>query len=146
MRDRNLEVEDLDFFKDLEELIDEIWEEVMTWQYFTRDTVGKQLVEAADSSGANLVEGDGRYSHKEAIRFFYIARGSAREARFWIKRAKIRRLMAKEEADSFTERFNDIIPKINSIISTRRKWLGQIREESVSYSTSHNEATDGYSE
>jgi len=42
MRNRNLEVEDLDFFKDLEELIDEIWEEVMKWQYFARDTVGKQ--------------------------------------------------------------------------------------------------------
>jgi hypothetical protein len=33
MRGRNLEVEDLDF-KDLEELIDEIWEEVMTWSDF----------------------------------------------------------------------------------------------------------------
>ncbi len=65
MRGRNLEVEDLDFFKDLEELIDEIWEDVMTWPYFARDTVGKQLVEAADSSGANLVEGDGRYSYLE---------------------------------------------------------------------------------
>lgn len=146
MRCRNLEVEDLDFFKDLEELIDEIWEEVMTWPYFARDTVGKQLVEAADSSGSNLVEGDGRYSHKEAIRFFYIARGSAREARFWVKRAKVRGLMAKNKADSFTKRFNDIIPKINSMISTRRKWLGQIREESVSYSSSHDEAIDEYLE
>jgi len=34
MRGRNLEVEDLDFFKDLEDLIDEIWEEVMTWSDF----------------------------------------------------------------------------------------------------------------
>jgi four helix bundle protein len=104
------------------------------------------LAETADSSGSNLVEGDGRYSHKEAIRFFYIARGSAREARFWIKRAKIRGLMAKEKADSLTKRFDSIIPKINSMISTRRKWLGQIHEESASYSSSHDEDTEEYLE
>lgn len=146
MRSRNLEVEDLDFFKELEKLIDEIWEEVMTWPAFARDTVGKQLVESADSSGSNLVEGDGRYSHKEAIRFFYIARGSAREARFWIKRARNRKLISKEKADYFTNRFNDIIPKINSIISTRRKWLRQINEEPGFYLVPHGETIDEHPE
>jgi len=43
MRGRNLEVEDLDFFKDLEELIDEIWEEVMTWPAFVRGCVKSRL-------------------------------------------------------------------------------------------------------
>jgi len=53
-----------------------------------RDTVGEQLAEAADSSGSNLVEGDERYSHKEAIRFFYIARGSAEKPDFGLKELK----------------------------------------------------------
>jgi hypothetical protein len=34
-----------------EDLSDEIWAEVSTWKPFARDTVGRQLVEAADSIG-----------------------------------------------------------------------------------------------
>jgi len=138
MGKRYQKIEDLDFFKDLESLVDEIWEEVMTWQTFSRDTIGKQLVEAADSSGSNLVEGDSRYSYKESIHFFYIARGSATEARYWIKRAQKRGLISKEKSDSFIVRFDDIIPKINSIIGIRRKWLNQFGEEQIGYLKSYD--------
>lgn len=127
-------IEDLDFFKELEQLIDDIWEEVMKWVPFARDTLGKQLVESADSSASNLVEGDGRYSYQEAIRFFQIARGSAREAQFWIRRARKRKLMTEQKADSLLERFSGIVPKINSLIRKRREWShNQIREETVEY-------------
>jgi hypothetical protein len=34
-------------------LADEIWIIVTSWKYFEKDTVGKQLVRAADSIGAN---------------------------------------------------------------------------------------------
>lgn len=34
-------------------LADEIWIIVTNWKYFEKDTVGKQLVRAADSIGAN---------------------------------------------------------------------------------------------
>lgn len=138
MASRNVEIEDLDFFKNLEKLIDEIWDEVITWTPFIRDTLGKQLVESADSSAANLVEGDGRYSYREAIRFFHIARGEAREARHWLKRSKVRGLMNPDKADSFIERFNDIIPKVNSLIAIRRKWMKQVREETADYMISSN--------
>lgn len=40
-----------------EDLSDEIWAEVLTWKPFARDTVGRQLVEAADSIGGNSAEG-----------------------------------------------------------------------------------------
>jgi len=50
--------------------------------------------------------------------------------------------MSEEKADSFTTRFNDIIPKINPMIGTRRKWLGQIREEAGSYLVGSDEDTD----
>jgi len=35
------------------------------WNYFQKDTVGKQLVRSADSIAANLSEGFGRYHYKE---------------------------------------------------------------------------------
>jgi len=35
-------------------LADQIWTIVMKWNVFARDTIGKQLVKAADSIGANI--------------------------------------------------------------------------------------------
>jgi four helix bundle protein len=37
---------------------------VIKWDYFLKDTIGKQLVKAADSVAANLSEGFGRYHFK----------------------------------------------------------------------------------
>ena len=43
-----------------EKIADNIWNIVGTWNTFARDTVGKQIVRAADSIGANIAEGSGR--------------------------------------------------------------------------------------
>ena len=48
-------------------LAEEIWMIVVKWDYFSKDTIGKQLVRSADSVSANLSEGFGRYFYKEGI-------------------------------------------------------------------------------
>jgi four helix bundle protein len=58
-----------------ERLSNLIWEFVLTWDSFPRDTVGKQLVRAADSIGANIVEGSGPGSSIDNRKFLRIARG-----------------------------------------------------------------------
>ena len=58
-------IEDLQRFRQLELVSDSLWELVIGWPALARDTVGKQLIRAVDSVGANLVEGDGRFHHKE---------------------------------------------------------------------------------
>ena len=42
-----------------------VWDVVLKWDYFSRDTVGKQYVKAIDSISANIAEGFGRYHKKE---------------------------------------------------------------------------------
>jgi hypothetical protein len=37
-------------------LSDEIWKDVLKWNHFDKDTIGKQLVRSADSISANLSE------------------------------------------------------------------------------------------
>ncbi|MCK4559094.1 MAG: four helix bundle protein [Calditrichia bacterium] len=44
-----------------EELSNKIWSIVKWWNYFERNTVGKQLVKAADSISANIAESHGRF-------------------------------------------------------------------------------------
>jgi four helix bundle protein len=72
-------LEELRIYQAAEELCDAIWEQVIQWERFARDTAGRQLVEAADSIGANIAEGYGRYHFREDLTFLYYARGSAKE-------------------------------------------------------------------
>ena len=51
--------ESLDVYKLSERLADAVWKVVRNWDSLSRDTVGKQLVRAADSIGANIAEGVG---------------------------------------------------------------------------------------
>src|SRR6266480_6959451 len=70
-----------------ENLADELWKTVIGWNYFHRDTVGKQLVSAGDSIGANIAEGVGRGKFLDNRRFVRIARGSLNETKHWLRRA-----------------------------------------------------------
>ena len=49
-----------------------VWDIVIQWDYFAKDTVGKQFVKAADSISANIAEGFGRYGKKDKIKFYDI--------------------------------------------------------------------------
>jgi hypothetical protein len=45
-----------------EKISNQIWFIVKKWDDFAKDTMGKQIVRSADSVGANIAEGHGRYS------------------------------------------------------------------------------------
>lgn len=55
---------------------EDVYSLVLKWNYFDKDTIGKQLVRAADSISANLSEGLGRFHYKERKNFSYYSRGS----------------------------------------------------------------------
>ena len=68
-----------------------------SWDHFPKITVGKQLVDAADSISANIAEGYGRYSYKDNVRFVRIARGSLYETKNWLRRSFKRKLLTAED-------------------------------------------------
>ena len=45
--------ENLRVYQLAEEITDHVWEAVLRWENFPRSTIGKQLVNSADSIGAN---------------------------------------------------------------------------------------------
>src|SRR5436305_14239300 len=80
-----------------EELADRIWSIVLGWNILARDTVGKQLVRAADSIGANIAEGTGRGTFADNRRFVRIARDSLNETQHWLRRAYKRQLLSSRQ-------------------------------------------------
>ncbi|MBL7064278.1 MAG: four helix bundle protein [Anaerolineae bacterium] len=54
------ELEEIEVYQLAVAVGDCLWEIVSSWSYFARDTVGKQMVRAADSIGANIAESYGR--------------------------------------------------------------------------------------
>jgi len=54
--------ENLRDYQMAEKLADVVWDVVAAWPILARDTVGKQLIRAAGSIGANIAEGTGRGS------------------------------------------------------------------------------------
>ena len=108
-------------------LADEIWIIVNNWKYFEKDTVGKQLVKAADSIGANISEGTGRGSFQDNRRFVKIARGSLNETQYWLRRAYKRDLINEKEINRLKPIVDELAPKLNAYL----KSIGKIPKKAM---------------
>lgn len=115
-----LKVEDLEIYQMAEDLSDRIWNICIKWNYFTKDTIGKQLVRAADSISANLAEGHGRFHFKDRLNFCYYTRGSLEETKTWLSKAMRRNLITDQKTE--LNKIMEILPKrLNAYISSIKK-------------------------
>jgi four helix bundle protein len=110
--------ENLRIYKLSENLADSIWQIVDGWNAFARDTVGKQIVRSADSVGANIAEGVGRFGFQDQKRFIYIARGSINETKHWLRRAFRRNLLSSEQVATIKRILDELAPKLNAYASS----------------------------
>ena len=106
--------EKLRVYRLAESLADAIWSVVLTWNYLAKDTVGKQMVRAADSIGANIAEGSGRGSFEDNRRFIRMARGSLYETQHWLRRSYNRKLLSKQQVESLKPIVDELSPKLNA--------------------------------
>jgi four helix bundle protein len=113
--------ESLRVYQLAEELCDAIWDMVNKWQNLARDTVGKQLIRASDSIGANIAEGSGRGTYKDNCRFIDIARGSLYETRHWLRRAFRRKLLPKTTVETIRALLDELSPKLNAYRNSLKK-------------------------
>jgi four helix bundle protein len=113
-----LRFEELRIFQLAEKLCDEIWDIATSWRYFEKNTVGMQLVKAADSIGANIAEGAGRGTPKDNQRFVRISRGSLNETKYWIRRAIRRNLINEEQSAYLKELIDELGPSLNAYLKS----------------------------
>ena len=100
------------------EMGEEIWKVVVNWDYFAKDTIGKQFVRAIDSVASNLSEGLGRYHYREAKNFSYYSRGSLYETKTWLTKAHNRNLIETEDYHRISASLESIGVKINNYINS----------------------------
>ena len=108
--------ENLRVYQISEEISDAIWKIVLKWKKLAQDTVGKQLISAADSIGANVAEGTGRGSSADNRRFARIARGSLFEVKHWLRRSYRRDLLNEDEVTKLQNLINELTPKLSAYI------------------------------
>jgi four helix bundle protein len=108
--------EKLKVYQMSETLADEIWDVVLGWDRFARDTVGGQIVRAADSTGANIAEGSGRGSFQDNRRFIRIARGSLKETQHFLRRAYERKLLDANQVNKIKPLVDNLAPMLNAYL------------------------------
>ena len=92
-----LQLNNIDCYKTAFNLSNYVWDIVVKWDNFTKNTVGRQFVNAADSNSANIAEGFGRYTKKDKINFYRYSYGSIKESLDWNEKSRIRGLITKEQ-------------------------------------------------
>ena len=110
--------EELRVYQLSETLSDHVWNMVTQWSQFSRDTVGEQIVTAADSVGANIAEGVGRGSYRENRRFVKIARGSLNETKHFLRRAYHRKLITDEQTAQLKPILDSLAPMLNAYLNS----------------------------
>ena len=114
----HLSINDLEIYRDAMEFGETMWSLVEDWDYFAKDTVGKQLVRCADSIAANISEGHGRFHFKENKQFCYYARGSLQETQTFIEKASRRELISTEEGRVFYKQLEQLKTRLNAYINS----------------------------
>ena len=120
----NKSINDLEIYREAMRIGEVIWDLVADWPFSAKDTMGRQVVRAADSIAANLAEGYGRYHLKENQKFCYYSRSSAQETQTWIEKSVRRNLIPDDAArdlysdlDTFMKRLNAYIRSVGPVDS-----------------------------
>lgn len=116
---------DLTVYKTALEIGEKVWSIVHKWDYFNKDTLGKQFVRAADSIALNIAEGYGRFFFKENKNFNYYSRGSAFESTTCLRKAFERKLISEDQNKELRTLFAKYFKLINGYI----KSIGEKKEE-----------------
>jgi len=118
-----LKLNDIESYKIAFKLSNYVWDIIVKWDYFAKDTVGKQFVRAIDSISANIAEGFGRYSKKDKIKFFRYSFGSLYESLDWNEKSHLRKLLNEEDYSYISSELIKLPKSINSLILYTNKKL-----------------------
>lgn len=116
MSDKYLKLNDVNSYKIAFNLSNYVWDIIVKWEWFEKDTVGKQFVRSIDSISANIAEGFGRYGKKDKIKFYRYSIGSLKESFDWNEKSKVRKLLANKDYNYILLELTKLPKELNSLI------------------------------
>ncbi|OGU55094.1 MAG: hypothetical protein A2V66_13550 [Ignavibacteria bacterium RBG_13_36_8] len=111
-----LQLNDIDAYKAAFKLSNNVWNLVLKFDYFEKDTIGKQFTRSIDSISANIAEGFGRYFKKDKVKFYRYSLGSVFESLDWNEKLKSRSLISVEDYNYIFTELKALPKSINSLI------------------------------
>lgn len=111
-----LQLNDIDAYKTAYNLSNYVWDIVITWEYFSKSTIGNQFTRAVDSNSANIAEGFGRYGKKDKICFYRYSQGSLKESLDWNEKSKYRSLISVEQYDHIFSELQRLSRELSQLI------------------------------
>ena len=138
-----MRLEELVIYQTANELSNTIWTLVSTWDNFTKETIGKQLIISTDLIAVHIATGFGRYSQTEAKNYGYNARGCVFETKTLLSKASERNLVSEEDYSMLVEQLENYEIKLNNYI----KSIGRNNTQKKPYNPSYNKenSVDGNS-
>lgn len=118
-----LTLNDISIYKKSFHLSNYIWKIVLKWDYFTKDTIGKQYIRAIDSIPANIAEGFGRYSYKDKVKFYRYSFGSVMESLDWTQKAITRGLLKEKQYQYIIRGLKEMPKQVNHLINFTKSRL-----------------------
>ena len=111
-----LRLNDIESYRIAFHLSNQVWDTVLAWDHFSKNTIGQQFARAVDSISANIAEGFGRYGKKDKIKFYRYALGSTYESLDWNEKAKIRSLISDDLYEVYFSELQKLPKAINALI------------------------------
>lgn len=118
-----MKVQEHTAYQKARQLADIVWRVSKKWNYITLSTLGNQLIRSTDSISANLAEGWNRYTKKDKINFYVIARGSTAETSDWMEKAYSRNLIDLPDYIASQKLLEELPREINGLIKGTKEFL-----------------------
>ena len=113
-----MNLEELEVYRIARELSKYSWDIYTKMKPEYRFGMGQQFLRAVDSVGANIAEGFGRYHYLDSVKFYYNARGSLWESKYWADLQYERNLISDKIYKPMIEKLDILGVKINNFISS----------------------------
>jgi four helix bundle protein len=121
MKDKIKKFEDLRIWVEAHRLVLEIYKLTKSFPPEERFILVSQLLRAATSIPANIVEGFCRNTTKELIQFLFTSRGSTGEVIYFLLLAKDLKYISEESYLNLRNDYESLAKSINALINSLKK-------------------------
>ena len=113
-----IKLSDLEVYKIARKISKIAWEIYSSLSWQEKKIFGDQHIESADSIGANIAEGYGRFHYLDKIKFYYNARGSLYECQHWTELMTERKIGDHELLRKLKKLLDEEEIKLNNFIGS----------------------------